>query len=100
MLGRKGRRNRKHRKKGGTVTNKTTRKKNHDTMDDSTHESVSGSPRKDNSEPVTFTMDLRCGASPLASACVPSSGENLQGLAEIGVLSSVPRPEPPFQVLR
>ena len=44
-------------------------------------------------------MDPRCGASPPASACVSSSGENLQGLAELGVLSSVPLPELPFLVL-
>ena len=72
----------------------------HDTMDDGTHDSVSGSPRKDNSESVTRTMDRRCGASLLASACVSSYGENLQDLAELCILSSVPWPEPPFQVLR
>ena len=38
MLCRKGRGNQQHRKKGGRVTNKTARKKNHDIMDDSTHD--------------------------------------------------------------
>ena len=72
----------------------------HDTVDDGTNDSASGSPSKDNNEPVTLTMDRRCGASPLASACVSSSGENLQVLAELCAPSSVPRPELPFQAPR
>ena len=50
-------------------------------------------------ESDTITMDPRCGASPPASACVSSSGEHLQGLAVLGVLSSVPLPELQFLVL-
>ena len=75
------------------------RNMSNDTMDDGTNESASGSPSKDNNESETLTMDPRCGASPPASACVSFSGEILQGLAEIGVLSSVPLPELPFLVL-
>ena len=78
MLSRKGRGKPKNTGGKGDLTRlQTARMMRHDTMDDGTNDSASGSPSKDNNEPVTLTMDRRCGASPLASAFVPSSGENL-----------------------